>query len=118
MGAVRAAAHRAARGGVQHHRHRRRGRDLEDPARGTNGPIANRYPLNAVDFADASRGVAVGNCGVILLTANGGDSWRRRLHGSCTGASDIAATDATHLWAAQTDGRCCAPSTVAGTGSE
>lgn len=66
--------------------------------------IANRYPLNAVDFADASRGLAVGNCGTILSTANGGDSWRQRFSGSCTLTADIAATDADHLWAAQTDG--------------
>ena len=71
---------------------------------GQGSAIANRYPLNAVDFADASWGVAVGNCGTILSTSNGGGSWRQRLSGSCTLTSDIAAADANHLWAAQTDG--------------
>ena len=67
-------------------------------------PYPYYYPIWSIDFGDATHGVAVGNGGFILNTANAGASWDVRLNGSASFALDLKVLDANHLWTSNNAG--------------
>jgi photosystem II stability/assembly factor-like uncharacterized protein len=60
-------------------------------------PVATQ--LNDIVFSDSSTGFAVGNGGVILKTANAGDSWTLLASGTTKNINALAVTDGGDVWA-------------------
>jgi len=50
----------------------------------------NNQALNAVDFADEQRGIAVGDEGIILRTSDGGATWTQSTNGISTRLTKVA----------------------------
>ena len=63
----------------------------------------NRYPFEGLDAVDAANAVAVGLGNSIYTTNNGGALWTNRGSGSGSIPFRVARTDATHLWAANSN---------------
>ena len=63
-----------------------------------------RVILEGVQFFDASHGVIVGHDGVILTTANGGQTWALRPSGTGETLYGVEFSDATYGWASGTNG--------------
>lgn len=59
-------------------------------------PVAAR--LNDIAFSDSSTGFAVGNGGVILKTADAGDSWTPLASGTTKNINALAVTDGGDVW--------------------
>ena len=59
------------------------------------------FALTSIQFQDTLRGCAVGSAGTVLVTADGGESWRevRRGRTSGDGLGDLDFVDASHGWA-------------------
>ena len=60
--------------------------------------------LNAVSFADARHGWAVGAGGAVLATADGGRTWRAQVSGTESDLFDVKFFDAREGWAVGGDG--------------
>jgi photosystem II stability/assembly factor-like uncharacterized protein len=60
--------------------------------------VGNRG-LEAVAFANADHGWAVGDAGLILATTDGGATWNRQSSPTRLALADVVCTDATHAWA-------------------
>ena len=70
---------------------------------GIGSPPYNRNGFAGVSFADAQNGVAVGGGGIVFTTTNGGANWVPRQSGSSSHTYRLSRTDASHLWAANSD---------------
>ena len=59
------------------------------------------YSLAGIQFRDTLRGCAVGSSGIVLVTVDGGESWRevRRGRSPGDGLGDLDFVDASHGWA-------------------
>ncbi|HEX8068895.1 MAG TPA: YCF48-related protein [Pyrinomonadaceae bacterium] len=77
---------------------------VEWRALGGSAPLARDARLNAVAFAGARRGWAVGARGLILATADGGRSWTPQPAETNADLFDVKFTDARTGWAAGADG--------------
>ena len=64
-----------------------------------------------VAFTDAKHGWAVGASGRVIVTSNGGASWRDQDSGTDLELSAITASDAQHLWVVGVDGSILATTT-------
>lgn len=71
----------------------------EEPSRG-----AHSQRLNAVSFADAETGWAVGAAGAILSTRDGGRTWRPQRSGMGGDLTDVKFLDRAEGWAVGTEG--------------
>jgi photosystem II stability/assembly factor-like uncharacterized protein len=60
--------------------------------------------INAVSFADARRGWAVGAGGTVLSTADGGRTWRRQQSDTDADLADVKFLDAREGWAVGANG--------------
>jgi hypothetical protein len=65
-------------------------------------PVATR--LNDIVFSDSSAGFAVGDGGVILKTADAGDSWTLLASGTTKNINALAVTDGGDVWAVGDNG--------------
>jgi photosystem II stability/assembly factor-like uncharacterized protein len=65
-------------------------------------PVATR--LNDIVFSDSSTGFAVGDGGVILKTADAGDSWTPLASGTTKNINALAVTDGGDVWAVGDNG--------------
>lgn len=63
-----------------------------------------RPRLNAVSFAGARRGWAVGAAGLVLATTDGGRTWRAQASGTESNLSDVKFFDEREGWAIGADG--------------
>ncbi len=76
-----------------------------DDAGATWGPLqAPNELLLAVAFSEAARGVVVGAAGAVLLSENGGSSWRAVSSGSRAVLEDVAFADHDHVVAVGSHG--------------
>ena len=59
------------------------------------------FALSSIQFRDTLRGCAVGSAGIVLVTADGGESWRevRRGRSPGDGLGDLDFVDESHGWA-------------------
>lgn len=74
------------------------------PAQASAQASAPTLRLNAVSFADARRGWAVGARGVVLATIDGGRTWRAQSSGTESDLFDVKFFDEREGWAVGADG--------------
>ena len=65
----------------------------------TTDTAAGSSGLEAVAFADADHGWAVGDNGLILATTDGGGAWKKQASPTRDAVEDVVCVDATHAWA-------------------
>jgi len=75
----------------------------DEPSRGARAG-AHSQRLNAVSFADAETGWAVGAAGAILSTKDGGRTWRPQKSGMGGDLTDVKFLDRAEGWAVGTEG--------------
>ena len=62
-------------------------------------PIPQGNVLEAVSYADADHGWAVGGAGTIIATTDGGATWKGQVSHTRAELKDVTFTDAAHGWA-------------------